>query len=221
MFGLFRKKARLVREPDRVFVSRHTADDALLGDAVGLCDQGAPVIVASFFGGSLGRIGAALERAGRKARSVEARALPPLPLAAASPVPLLTNVASLGVDFALSSWLLRAEQPFRVLFVEHYPSFEAERHVLDVLEECSAKQALTVRFHVGLDEPLMQVFGGARVAQLMESMGMAPGEAIEHPLVDRAIVNAQKKLDKRVPAPQPADTDLAWFELNLGRTIQQ
>ncbi len=215
MFGLFRKKPRLLRESDRVFVSRQLADEALLRDVIELCDQGAPPIVASFFRGSLERMNAALQRAGRKARVIDARSLPPLPLATPSPEPLLMAVASLGVDFALSSWLVRAELPFRMLFVEHYPTFEAERSVLEVLEECSAKHPLTVRFHVGLDEPLMQVFGGAKVVSLMESMGMAPGETIEHPMVDRSIVNAQKKLGKRVPAPQPAETDMAWFELNL------
>ena len=216
MFGLFRKKqARLLRESDCVYASRERADHALVEAALELCAQSTPVIVASFFRGSLARIQAALAREALEPRWVEPPTLPSLPLPRTSKQPLLLGVASMSVDHGLSSWLLRAEVPFRVLFVEHYPTFEAERNVLEVLEECSAREPLCVRFHVGLDEPFMSVFGGSRISSLMESMGMTPGEKIEHPMVDKSIINAQKKLGRRVPSPQPADTDREWFALNV------
>ena len=74
MFGLFRKKhARLIRESDCVYASRELADQVLVESAAQLSAQGTPVIVASFFRGSLARIQAALERSGLRPRWVEPR----------------------------------------------------------------------------------------------------------------------------------------------------
>ncbi|MBI5137714.1 MAG: preprotein translocase subunit SecA [Nitrospirae bacterium] len=51
------------------------------------------------------------------------------------------------------------------------------------------------RFYLGLDDPLMRIFGSERIAGLMERMGMEDGVPIEHRMVTRAIENAQKKVE--------------------------
>lgn len=51
------------------------------------------------------------------------------------------------------------------------------------------------RFFLSLEDNLMRIFGSQKIAGLMEKLGMDEGEAIEHPWVNRAIENAQKKVE--------------------------
>jgi len=53
------------------------------------------------------------------------------------------------------------------------------------------------RFYLALDDALMRIFASDRMASMMRKLGMEPGEAIEHPLVSRAIENAQRKVEAR------------------------
>ena len=51
------------------------------------------------------------------------------------------------------------------------------------------------RFYLAFDDTLMRIFASDRLASLMQRLGMKEGEAIEHPLVNRAIENAQRKVE--------------------------
>ena len=51
------------------------------------------------------------------------------------------------------------------------------------------------RFYLSFDDSLMRIFASDRLRALMQRLGMKPGEAIEHPLVNRAIENAQRKVE--------------------------
>lgn len=51
------------------------------------------------------------------------------------------------------------------------------------------------RFYLSLQDNLMRIFASERVAGLMQKMGMQEGEAIEHPWVNKAIENAQRKVE--------------------------
>ncbi len=53
------------------------------------------------------------------------------------------------------------------------------------------------RFYLALDDALMRIFASDRMAGMMRKLGMESGEAIEHPLVSRAIENAQRKVEAR------------------------
>ncbi len=53
------------------------------------------------------------------------------------------------------------------------------------------------RFYLALDDALMRIFASDRMAGMMRKLGMEAGEAIEHPLVSRAIENAQRKVEAR------------------------
>ena len=52
------------------------------------------------------------------------------------------------------------------------------------------------RFYIALEDDLIRLFGGDKVQSIMEKMGMEEGECIEHPLLSRAIENAQKKVEE-------------------------
>ncbi len=51
------------------------------------------------------------------------------------------------------------------------------------------------RFYLSLEDSLMRIFASERVASLMAKLGMQEGEAIEHPWVNKAIENAQRKVE--------------------------
>jgi len=51
------------------------------------------------------------------------------------------------------------------------------------------------RFFLSLEDDLMRIFGAERITGLMERLGMEEDVPIEHPLINRAIENAQKKVE--------------------------
>jgi len=51
------------------------------------------------------------------------------------------------------------------------------------------------RFYLSLQDDLMRIFASDKVGSLMKKLGMEKGEAIEHPWVNRAIENAQRKVE--------------------------
>jgi len=52
-------------------------------------------------------------------------------------------------------------------------------------------------FFISLDDDLMRLFGGESFKGMMSKVGMKPGEPIYHPLLNRTIENAQKKVEER------------------------
>jgi preprotein translocase subunit SecA len=52
-------------------------------------------------------------------------------------------------------------------------------------------------FFISLDDDLMRLFGGDNFKNLMSKVGMKSGEPIYHPLLNRTIENAQKKVEER------------------------
>lgn len=53
------------------------------------------------------------------------------------------------------------------------------------------------RFYLSLEDQLLRIFSGDRVAAIMTRLNMPEGEAIEHAMVTRAIENAQRKVEGR------------------------
>ncbi|HET8729860.1 MAG TPA: preprotein translocase subunit SecA [Moraxellaceae bacterium] len=53
------------------------------------------------------------------------------------------------------------------------------------------------RFYLSLEDDLMRIFASDRVKNMMRSLGMQHGEAIEHRWVTRSIENAQRKVEAR------------------------
>jgi preprotein translocase subunit SecA len=53
------------------------------------------------------------------------------------------------------------------------------------------------RFYLSLDDPLLRIFGGERLKSIMDRLKMPEGEAIEHPMVNRSLESAQRKVEQR------------------------
>jgi len=52
-------------------------------------------------------------------------------------------------------------------------------------------------FYLALDDSLLRLFGGDRVATIMDKLKLPEGEAIEHSMVTRSVESAQRKVEAR------------------------
>ncbi len=71
------------------------------------------------------------------------------------------------------------------------------RRVDNQLRGRSARQGDvgSTRFYLSLEDNLMRIFASEKMAKMMQRLGMDRGEAIEHNMVNRAIENAQRKVE--------------------------
>ncbi|RTL50440.1 MAG: preprotein translocase subunit SecA [Rhodocyclaceae bacterium] len=53
------------------------------------------------------------------------------------------------------------------------------------------------RFYLSLEDPLLKIFAGERLNTIMVRLKMPEGEAIEHPIVNRSLESAQRKVEQR------------------------
>ena len=53
------------------------------------------------------------------------------------------------------------------------------------------------RFFISLDDDLMRIFGSDRIKKVMDTLRMPEGEPIEHPWINKAVENAQTKIEGR------------------------
>ena len=126
-------------------------------------------------------------------------------------VTIATNMAGRGTDIVLggslmsgddhalkSEWQKRhdavlAAGGLRIIGSERHES----RRIDNQLRGRAGRQGDvgSSRFYLSLEDNLMRIFASDRVAAIMRRLGMEPGEPIEHSLVNRAIENAQRKLE--------------------------
>ena len=52
-------------------------------------------------------------------------------------------------------------------------------------------------FYISLEDDLMRLFGSEKLSTWFKKLGMKQGESIEHPLVSKAVANAQQKIENR------------------------
>src|SRR5207245_7921195 len=51
-------------------------------------------------------------------------------------------------------------------------------------------------FFISLEDDLMRLFGSDRIVKYMEKMGLEEGQELEHPLLNRSIQTAQKRVEQ-------------------------
>jgi hypothetical protein len=101
----------------------------------------------------------------------------------------------------------------KLLFTEHYPIFSREKIILDKINSMITKPTETV-FYSSLDEPIYQVFGVERINSVLEKLGLAEGEFIQHSMITSAIANAQEKIEQKVKFESKSNSLKDWFRMN-------
>jgi hypothetical protein len=112
-----------------------------------------------------------------------------------------------------------ADESLRILIVV------GERHPLpshdDALREFARSLSCPCRFvqHVSLEDPLLRLFAGEWVKQVLRQLGMKEDDAIESRMVARRIRAAQEKTEKRATGDSPALSAEEWMEKNCPRDV--
>ena len=109
-------------------------------------------------------------------------------------VTIATNMAGRGTDIVLGEGV-KELGGLHVLGTERHEA----RRIDNQLRGRSGRQGDpgSSRFYLAMDDDLLRIFGSERVAGLMEKMGLEEGQEIEHPFLNRAIENAQTRVEGR------------------------
>ena len=106
--------------------------------------------------------------------------------------------------------------PDLILITEHYPMPDKDASLIEKLRVLAP--TAEIFFYVDLTEPFFTnkiVSGGGRIARIMERLEWNKDEALEHPLLSRSIISAQRRFAQVAKGDQPARSQEEWFELNL------
>ena len=107
-------------------------------------------------------------------------------------VTISTNMAGRGTDIVLGDGVVELGG-LHVIGTERHEA----RRIDNQLRGRSGRQGDigSSRFYVSLEDDLMRIFGSERLSPFLEKLGLKDGQAIEHPMISKAIENAQKKVE--------------------------
>ena len=112
----------------------------------------------------------------------------------AGAVTIATNMAGRGTDIVLGEGVTSLGGLY-VLGTERHES----RRIDNQLRGRAGRQGDpgVSRFYVSLEDDLMRLFGSENIEGLLDRLGMDDSMPIEHPMISRAIENAQRKVEAR------------------------
>ncbi|HCW92980.1 MAG TPA: hypothetical protein DHM44_04790 [Flexistipes sinusarabici] len=107
-------------------------------------------------------------------------------------VTIATNMAGRGTDIKINEEV-KSLGGLHIVGSERHES----RRVDNQLRGRSGRQGDpgSSRFFLSLEDDLLRIFGSEKISYIMNKLGIEEGESIEHPMITRAIENAQKKVE--------------------------
>ncbi len=108
-------------------------------------------------------------------------------------VTIATNMAGRGTDIKLGEGV----PDVGGLHVIGSERHEARRIDRQLRGRCARQgDPGSSRFYVSLEDDLMRLFGGGRIGNVMEKLGMKEGEALVHSWLNRSIETAQRRVEE-------------------------
>ncbi|MCU0783059.1 MAG: preprotein translocase subunit SecA [Verrucomicrobia bacterium] len=108
-------------------------------------------------------------------------------------ITIATNMAGRGTDIKLGSGIPDLGG-LHVLATERH---EARRIDRQLRGRCARQgDPGSSHFFIALEDDLMRLFGSDRIVKYMEKMGLEEGQELEHPLLNRSIGQAQKRVEQ-------------------------
>ena len=108
-------------------------------------------------------------------------------------ITIATNMAGRGTDIKLGPGVAEAGG-LHVLATERH---EARRIDRQLRGRCARQgDPGTSHFFIALEDDLMRLFGSDRIVKVMERVGLEEGQELEHPLLNRSIETAQKRVEQ-------------------------
>lgn len=107
-------------------------------------------------------------------------------------VTIATNMAGRGVDIVLGEGVVELGG-LHIIGTERHES----RRIDNQLRGRAGRQGDpgSSRFYVSLEDELMRLFGSDKIKGIMDKLGIDEDQPIEHPIISKAIENAQKKVE--------------------------
>ena len=194
MFG--RKKKHNVQYQDYIWMTAEMKTKKLLA----LADDGKPVFIISSFDKTLKHL---------QTLKPSFKILESLSDTDNNSGPWLLNSKKI-LEAPISQPIYSGE--VHIAFTEHYPMPDKDHEIIS--KTASFFKNSTITFHISLEDLLMRLFNAERIMGIMKSLGINENEAIEHRMISSAIVNAQKKLAKKITFEQQHDDEEAWYRVN-------
>ena len=189
----------MIREdyPDLIFRTEQEKFDATIEEIRELNETGRPVLVGTISIEKSEQLSKHLKKFGVKHNVLNAKhhAQEAEIIAQAGQkgaVTIATNMAGRGTDIVLGE-----EVPnlggLHILGTERHES----RRIDNQLRGRSGRQGDkgSSRFSLSLEDDLLRIFGSDRISGFMAKLGMENGQPIEHPMVSKAVENAQRKVE--------------------------
>ena len=108
-------------------------------------------------------------------------------------VTIATNMAGRGTDIKLGPGVAEAGG-LHVIGTERH---EARRIDRQLRGRCARQgDPGSSHFFISLEDDLMRLFGSDKIVKYMEKMGLEEGQELEHPLLNRSIGQAQKRVEQ-------------------------
>ncbi|WP_422447595.1 preprotein translocase subunit SecA [Thermoanaerobacterium sp. DL9XJH110] len=109
-------------------------------------------------------------------------------------VTIATNMAGRGTDIVLGEGVAELGG-LHIIGTERHEA----RRIDNQLRGRAGRQGDpgSSRFYISLEDDLMRLFGSDNIKGIMDKLGLEEDQPIEHPLITRAIENAQKKVEAR------------------------
>src|SRR5438445_8125799 len=110
-----------------------------------------------------------------------------------SAVTIATNMAGRGTDIKLGTGVADAGG-LHVIGTERH---EARRIDRQLRGRCARQgDPGSSHFFISLEDDLMRLFGSDRITKVMERVGLEENQELEHPLLNRSIETAQKRVEQ-------------------------
>ena len=189
----------MIREDygDQIYRSEGEKFQAVLEEVKHLYEEKRPVLVGTVSIEKSERLSALLSRHGipqnvLNAKHHEKEAQIIAEAGQPGKVTIATNMAGRGVDIKLGEGVV-GKGGLHIIGTERHES----RRVDNQLRGRAGRQGDpgSSRFYLSLEDDLLRIFGSDRIAPIMSKLGMEEGEPIEHNLINKAVENAQKKVE--------------------------
>lgn len=188
--------ARIDR-PDRIYRNEEAKFKAIVQEIKMLHEKGQPVLIGTVSIEKNEVLSKALDKAGiphqvLNAKNNEREASIVAKAGEKGAVTLATNIAGRGTDIVLGEGIKELGGLF-VLGSERHES----RRIDNQLRGRSGRQGDpgVTQFFVSTDDDLMRIFGGDRIAKLMERLSVEDDTPIENRLISKSLEGAQKKVE--------------------------
>jgi preprotein translocase subunit SecA len=182
---------------DRIYRNEAAKFRAIVKEVQGLHEKGQPVLIGTASIEKNEKLGTMLKKAGIEhyvlnAKNNEREAGIVAKAGEKGAVTLATNIAGRGTDIVLGDDV-KALGGLFVLGSERHES----RRIDNQLRGRSGRQGDpgATQFYVSTEDDLMRIFGGERVAGIMDRLKVDDETPIENRVISKALENAQKKVE--------------------------